>query len=93
MYVGLSNLSVQKTIFTPSNNLVLVINRNNPNEEKEMFEIIFKYEEILDIPKYIYQKMVDNNTRCILIGDVAFLLKNKKFVSFCTIFHNEWIYL
>ena len=88
----LAELSIQKKIYSPSSNLVLVINRNNPNEEKEILYSKIKYEEILDISNYIDKKMVYFKAEYILIGVVAFLFEKKKFVSFCKdLFHNEWI--
>ena len=88
----LCKLSIQKKIFSPSSNLVLVINRNNQDEEKQLLDININYEEILDI-SYFIDKKIDFKAQYILIGVVAFLNEKKKFVSFCkNIFHNnEWI--
>ena len=87
-----SELKVQKKIYSPSSNLVLVINRNNSKEEKEILYNNINYEEILDISYYIDDKMVDFKIQYILIGVVAFLLNKKIFVSFCKdLFHSEWV--
>ena len=87
----LCKLSIQKKIYSPPSNLVLVINRNNEEEEKELLDIKIKYEEILDI-SYFIDKKVDFKAQYILISVVALLYDKNKFVSFCKkIFHNnEW---
>ena len=87
-----SELVISKNIFSPPNNLVFIINRNNTSEEKEMMKIKFKYEENLNISDYIDKKMVEIKTEYILIGVVAFLLDKKKYVSFCkNMFDNIWM--
>ena len=86
-------LSIQKKLFSPPSNLVLVINRNNQNEEREILGINIKYEEFLDISFFIDKKTIDFKVEYILIGVEAFLKNKNKFVSFCkNIFgNNEWV--
>lgn len=87
-----SKLVVKKNIYSHTTNLVFVINRNSQEDEQEIMKIKFNYEEILDISYYIDTKIDDIKAEYILIGVVAFLIKEKKFVSFCkNLFYNEWI--
>lgn len=87
-----SNLILKKTIFESSKILVFVLTRNNSNEEEEMLTIKFNYKEIIDISDYIDSKLIKITAEYLLIGVVAFLFDEKKYVSFCkNLFYNEWI--
>lgn len=88
-----SNLVTLKNIFSPSKNLVFVINRYNYNEDNLITKIKLNYEEILDISQFIDKKLVDIKTEYILIAVVSYSFNKKNFLAFCkNLFIDEWVY-
>lgn len=88
-----SKFAIIKNIFSPSNNLVFVLNRNNSEQESIMLKIKLNYEETLDISYFIDKKSAVKNPQYILIAVVAYSFDKKKFVAFCkNLAVDEWIY-
>lgn len=87
-----SQMMVKRSIFSASNILVFIFNRFNKQEEQEMENIQFNYEEHLDLTNYIENNRQELNINYVLIGVVSFLYSQNKFAAYCKNFlSNKWM--